>query len=85
MSLFRLILIVIIVYLIYRALVRYIIPFLLKVYLKKSQERFFDQNPGLRHEENKKEGEVSVDYVPGKKKGKKELDDDEYIEYEDVK
>jgi len=58
MALLRLIFILIIVYMVYRLLVRYIIPFLLKAFIKKSQDRFYQQNPDLRI--------AWVDYVPEK-------------------
>jgi len=85
MALLRLIFILIIVYMVYRLLVRYIIPFLLKAFIKKSQDRFYQQNPDLRKNHPKKEGEVSVDYVPEKRNTKAGIDEDDYIDYEEVK
>jgi len=83
-SLLRLILILLIIYLIYRLLVRYIIPILFKSYIRRSQERFYQQNPELKKQKQKKEGEVSVDYVPDNKEKDKNDQYGEYIDYEDV-
>ena len=84
MALLRLVVIMIIVYMIYRLLVRYIIPFLFKAYIKKSQDKFYQQNPNLRKDSLKNEGEVSVDYVPEKRNRKSDVNDDDYIDYEEV-
>ena len=84
MALFRLIVIMIIVYMIYRLLVRYIIPFLFKAYIKKSQDKFYQQNPNLRKDPLKKKGEVSVDFIPEKRNRKSDVNEDDYIDYEEI-
>ena len=78
----RFILWVIIFYILFRVLVRYILPFLARYFLKSSQEKFYKQNPDIR---KKKEGEVSVDYVPKKnqKDENKKNKLGEYVDYEE--
>lgn len=76
----RLILWIIIIYILFRLLVRYVFPFLVRYFVKKSQDKFYEENPNIRR---KKEGEVSIDYVPEKDKKKKD-DEGEYVDYEEV-
>lgn len=78
----RLILWIIIIYIVYRVLVRYIFPFLVRYFIKNSQEKFYRENPNIRR---KKEGEVSIDYSPKKNNNKDNLTDDigEYVDYEE--
>ncbi len=70
-------------YLLFRIFFRYLFPFLLARYIKKKQEKIFG-NVGKNNERIKDEGEVSIDYAPGKSK-RIELDDiGEYTDFEDV-
>ncbi|MCD4679502.1 MAG: hypothetical protein K8S00_03850, partial [Bacteroidales bacterium] len=65
----RFILWILIFYVLFRVLVRYVFPFLVRYFLKSSQNKFYKQNPDIK---KKKEGGVSIDHVPGKdKKGNK--------------
>jgi hypothetical protein len=46
------------------------------------------QAPGQPQEQQKpqkKPGSVSVDYIPPQKKGKHDIEDSEYVDYEEIK
>ena len=73
---------IVIFYIIYRVLIRYVFPFLLRYFLKNSQEKFYKQNPNIKR---KKNGEVSIDYMPEKDiKRDKENKLGEYVDYEEI-
>ena len=80
----RLILILLIIYIIYRLLVRYILPRLVKNFLKRQQGKFFEQNPSFREEENRKEGEVKIDHLHEEPGNAKKKNIGEYVDFEDV-
>ena len=82
--LYRLILILLIIYIIYRLLVRYILPHLIKNFLKRQQEKFFEQNPSFREEENRKEGDVKIDNLHKEAGNTKKKNIGEYVDYEEV-
>ena len=48
------------------------------------QKQFFEENPQAKESMKKKEGEVSIKYV-NKEKDKKDVDDDDYVDYEEIK
>lgn len=77
--------IVIIIYVIFRLLIRYVFPFIVKRYLKRFQNNFYEQNPHLKNQQQKKEGEVNIEHDPSKNSKKKGNDDiGEYVDYEEV-
>ncbi len=85
MFLLRFIIFFIIIYFIFLS-IRYIVPFLIKHFIKRSENKFYKQNRDFKR---KKQGEVSIDYVPEKEKekenkNKKDSDLGEYIDYEDI-
>ena len=86
--LFRFLLILIIVYYVFKLLVRFVFPFFLKNFVEKAQRKFYEQNPHLDPEAKKREGEVRVEHNPEKSassKGKPDDDFGEYVDYEEVK
>ncbi|MBW6491798.1 MAG: hypothetical protein K0B15_11465 [Lentimicrobium sp.] len=85
MGLFRFIIIVFLVYMIFRILSRYIFPWLIRFSLKRFQSRFYKQNPNLRPEKQKKEGEITIKKVKKEEDGKIPDDFGDYVDYEDVK
>ena len=88
-GLFKFLLILIVIYYAFKLLVRYVFPFFVKSYLNKVQKQFFDQNPHLDPEEQKKkEGEVKVESKPSNNDNKeKNTPDDfgDYIDFEEIK
>jgi hypothetical protein len=83
---FRVLFILIIAYYIFRLLVRYVFPFILKNYLKKAQKKFYEANPHLDPEpEKQNEGEVKVKSKTQQNSKSKENDFGEYVDYEEIK
>ncbi len=84
---FRLLVIIITVYLVYSLFIRVIIPSMMKKYVNDFQKRFTEENKPNQEEQNrKKEGEVSINYVE-KDKNSTHIppDDGEYVDYEEIK
>ncbi len=82
----RLLIFIIIFIGVYYFISKYIFPYLVKRFIRKTQERFgnFGQQP--QRPEQKKEGEVSVKYVPPEaKKHKFDPEDSEDVDYEEIK
>jgi hypothetical protein len=77
------------VILIYFALLliwRYVVPFLLKRYLRKIQQRFSQFSEGYQTHEQKREGEINIDSVPDEtKKESRPVSEDEYVDFEEIK
>lgn len=84
-GLLRLILIAIIIYYVFSLLVRYILPQILKNSVRNYQKTYYDQNARQNETTKKKEGEVTIEYVDDKTKGKKAHSDDEYVDFEEIK
>jgi hypothetical protein len=86
-GLFRFLLILIVIYYVFKLLVRFVFPFVVKNYLNKMQRNFYEQNPHLDPDAKKKEGEVKVDSCPenGKQAERKDDDFGDYIDYEEIK
>jgi hypothetical protein len=72
----------IIIYIVLRLAAKYFLPFIVKYYLNKFQQKFYRQDENI----NRKEGETNVDYVPDKKSKIKSSDTNigEYIDYEEI-
>jgi len=83
-GLFRLIMIILIVYFVFSFLVRVIIPSVMRKTVQNFQKQFFEENSQAKESMKKKEGEVSIKYV-NKEKDKKDVDDDDYVDYEEIK
>jgi hypothetical protein len=79
MGFFRVLLVLAIIYLVIKYWTRYKLRKMQKDYQKK-------HNPGAQSSGNKKEGDVSVDYIPDdfKKKANRHASDGEYVDYEEV-
>jgi hypothetical protein len=80
------ILIILIVYYAFSFLMRYIIPSLMRKYINDFQKRFTQENQRPREDQTlKKEGEISITYVNKDKNGIHKPDDDDYVDYEEIK
>jgi hypothetical protein len=80
---FRIILTFILIYLIFRLLTTYILPLLVKWYLKRFKKQFYRDNPW--HSENeprRREGEVRISGTPPEAK---QQGLGEYVDYEEIK
>lgn len=80
-GLFRVILIIVLIYYVFKLLGRYVFPYLLKNYINKQQQKYgqYQQQDEPQH----KEGEVYIKKNPNKGK-QKDIDDGEYVDYEEV-
>lgn len=73
---------VIIFYYLFKLISRYVLPYLLSVFVRKAQDRMME-NEGS-YKQKKKEGEINIDYSPDKtKKGKKDSIGD-YVDFEEI-
>jgi len=81
---FKVLWIILLIYLFFRLLTRTLFPFLARNYVKKAQEKFYQQNPHINPEEAKKrEGEVKIKSKPKtQSKSKEELGD--YVDFEEI-
>jgi hypothetical protein len=62
------------------------VPFLLKRFFRKMQQRFTQYNNGFDDQELKREGEVNIDSVhEDHKKEHRPVDDEEYVDFEEIK
>lgn len=85
-GLFRLILIILTVYAVYSIFIRFIIPSLMRKYLKDFQQRFTEENQRARQNQPlRKEGEVSITYVDKDKNENRSPEAGEYVDYEEIK
>ena len=77
-------LIILLIYLLFRLFTRTLLPYFVKNYVKKAQEKFYQQNPNTDPGEAKqREGEVKVKSRPQNKSQKKdELGD--YVDFEEM-
>jgi hypothetical protein len=72
------------IYLFLRFFAKYILPYIVKYFLKRLHQNIYGQH--TKANENRKEGETNIEYVPGKKSKNKTNDAGigEYIEFEEV-
>jgi hypothetical protein len=83
---FRLILIVLIIYYAFSFLMRYILPMVMRKYVNDFQKQFTQENRHSQEEMNrKKEGEVSIKFVDKDKNKSQHPDEGEYVDYEEIK
>jgi len=83
---FRLILIVLIIYYAFSFLMKYILPRIMRKYVNDFQKQFTEESIRSQEEMNrKKEGEVSIKFVDKDKKNSQHPDDGEYVDYEEIK
>ncbi len=87
MSLLRTLLILVLLYYAFKAITRYLLPFLAKRWVNKAQENFREQQGYVDPEEAKKrEGEIKVETKQNNNTRSKSNKDDlgDYIEYEEI-
>ena len=87
MGFFRLILIILAIYLGFHLIIKPLLRLLLQNAVRKVVEKEFDQfRPS--QESKRPEGSIHVDYIPGNnenKPQKNDKDEGEYIDYEEIK
>ncbi len=84
MGFIRTILILLVIYFLFKVVVRVILPLLLKKFVEKKSQEFQDR---FNQHEKKPEGEITIETKENKKKkDRKDKDDDgEYVDYEEIK
>jgi len=72
------------IYIAFKVFTRFLFPYLLKHYLTKYQQKFYQQNADV--DPNRKEGDTNVDFVPENKSKKNKNTENlgEYIDYEEI-
>lgn len=82
---FRLLLILVLLYYGFKLLVRYVFPYFLKRFVNNAQKNFYKQNPHLDPDQAKKEeGNVHVNNKNTKSKHQQN-DFGDYVDYEEIK
>ncbi len=85
-GIFRLILILTVVYAVYKIITRLVVPAIMRKYITDFQQRYTQQNQRSRENQpQKKEGEVSITFVDKDKNKAHNPDDGEYVDYEEIK
>ena len=83
MGFLKFLFIVILIYYLLRLIGRYVMPYLISVFIRRAQDRMMG-NDGTQQKRAKKEGEVSIDSAPKKstKASKENLGD--YVDFEEI-
>jgi len=74
---------IIVVYYLIKWLVKMILPHVIKQQMDKFQDQFSQQNPDFQQKKHRREGSVRVEKVPQKPEPSK--NDDDYVDYEEIK
>ena len=78
---------ILIIYIIFVVLFRFVIPYLLKRFVNRMQKKIFNQNNDnfqQQQRNTKKKGEISIDFIPPKSNSNTDKVG-EYIDYEEIK
>ena len=84
MGLLRFLVIVIFIYLFFRVLTAYVFPWVIQLWLKRFQKRFYDQNPHIRKDKDYQEGRVTIKKVKEEEAANIPDDFGDYVDFEDV-
>ena len=78
---------VILIYFAFLLFWRYVLPFILKRYMRKMQQKFTQyNNQGFANQTQKHEGEVIIENIPeAPEKEKKPDDENDYVDFEEIK
>jgi hypothetical protein len=78
---------VILIYFVLLLIWRYVLPFLLKRYMRRMQQKFSRYtDEKFENEEKKQDGEVRIEHVPDEiKKESSPVDEDDYVDFEEIK
>jgi hypothetical protein len=82
-GLIRFVLIVILIYLVFILIMRYIMPFVLRLFVRRMANKTRKQYEQQAKGNEKKKGEVTIDYAP---KTNKKIDKDtgDYVPFEEI-
>lgn len=82
MSFFKLIILILALYVFFRIFALYIAPFLIKLFIRRVQKKFYENNTPP---ENIKSGKITIHRMKDSKNNDIPSDLGEYIDYEEVK
>jgi predicted Holliday junction resolvase-like endonuclease len=87
MALLRLFITFVLIYLAFRVITMYLVPMLVRWYIRRFQRKFYEQNPHLRQEKETRHGKTRVIIPDDQQKQDKKPSDDigEYVDYEEIK
>lgn len=77
------IIIILVIYYLFKWMVKLVLPHVIKQQMDNFQDQFNQQNSNFQQKAKRKEGSVRVEKVPPKPDQKK--DDDDYVDYEEIK
>jgi hypothetical protein len=81
----RTLIILFVIYYLFKFLGRYVFPFILRSYIHKV-EKEMRQHQGSARQERRPEGEVTIDYTPPRKSTTiKSPGDRDYVDFEEIK
>ncbi len=83
-GLLRVIFVFAIVYMVIRFLTRHLFPLFLGTYVNKKMSEMHDQQQAYYNKQRKREGEVTIDVKPDRKK-KFSDNSGEYVDFEEIK
>lgn len=84
-GLLKLIIILLSFYLFFRLFTIYIAPLLVKLFIKRVQKKFFNQNPEMNPDLRPKKGKITIHRMKDKKDNEIPPDLGDYIDYEELK
>lgn len=84
-TLLRIILIIIIIYYLFKLIGRYLFPYLLKNQVEKMKKKQEQAQKDYMNQRKEQEGKVTIDYNSKKNQQKKDTDQTgEYVDYEEI-
>lgn len=84
MSFIKLIFLIFALYLFFRLFTGFILPWIVKLIIKRFQKRFYEQNPGTGPLPNNHKGKVTIHRMSDKKENEIPPDLGEYIDFEEI-
>ena len=75
---------VIVIYFAFRLIGKYLLPLIIKYYIKRFQQKFYQQNPHINPD--RKEGQTNIDFSQKRKSNRKTNADaiGEYVDFEEL-
>jgi hypothetical protein len=83
MGLIKLALFLLLIYLLVKLFTRYLLPYILKRFIRKTEERYKQQRKAYE-DQNKQEGDIRIEYQNKKQRSKKTDNLGEYVDYEEI-
>lgn len=84
-GLLKLIIVFLAFYLFFKLFTIYVTPWLVKLFLKRIQKKFFNQNPDMDHDSPAKKGKVTIHRMKDRKNNDIPPDLGDYVDFEELK